>query len=176
VLDVVPILDAWERADARLALAFWPWSLLAQPAPLPERLLLAAPEAIVDDALGGGWGSPAGVFEADVRASYTDALRRPENAHAICEEYRAAASWDRRHDEEDRRAGRRIHAPLLALWSETGPLQHWYENDGGPLGLWRAWGDDVRGQAVAGGHFFPEENPETTARSLAAFFAGDGVG
>jgi haloacetate dehalogenase len=44
VLDVVPTAEAWAGADARFALAFWPWSLLAQPAPLPDRLLAAAPE------------------------------------------------------------------------------------------------------------------------------------
>jgi haloacetate dehalogenase len=41
VLDVLPTQTVWERADARLALAFWPWSLLAQPEPLPERILTA---------------------------------------------------------------------------------------------------------------------------------------
>src|SRR5919204_4944882 len=51
VLDVLPTIEVWERADARLALGFWPWSLLAQAEPLPERLLLAAPDAVVDDAL-----------------------------------------------------------------------------------------------------------------------------
>src|SRR5437660_4223377 len=56
VLDLIPTDEAWARADARFALAFWPWSLLAQPEPFPERLLAAAPDAIVDDALG-GWGS-----------------------------------------------------------------------------------------------------------------------
>jgi haloacetate dehalogenase len=30
VLDVIPILDAWSRADARFAQTYWPWSLLAQ--------------------------------------------------------------------------------------------------------------------------------------------------
>jgi haloacetate dehalogenase len=53
VLDVLPTETVWERADARFALAYWPWSLLAQPEPLPERILAAAPEAIVDNALGG---------------------------------------------------------------------------------------------------------------------------
>src|SRR5918998_972424 len=57
VLDIVPTAEAWGRADARVALAYWPWSLPAQPAPLPERLLAAAPEAVVGAALG-GWGSP----------------------------------------------------------------------------------------------------------------------
>jgi haloacetate dehalogenase len=58
VLDILPTADTWERADKRLATAFWPWSLLAQPEPLPERLVSAAPDAVIDDALG-GWGSPA---------------------------------------------------------------------------------------------------------------------
>src|ERR687889_885026 len=61
VLDVLPTETVWDLADARLALAFWPWSLLAQPEPLPERILAAAPEAIVDDALG-GWGTSPTVF------------------------------------------------------------------------------------------------------------------
>src|SRR5438477_11712404 len=39
VLDIVPIDIAWARADARLTLGYWPWSLLAQPAPLPETIL-----------------------------------------------------------------------------------------------------------------------------------------
>jgi pimeloyl-ACP methyl ester carboxylesterase len=54
VLDVLSTETVWDRADARFALAFWPWSLLAQPEPLPQRILAAAPEAIVDNALGDG--------------------------------------------------------------------------------------------------------------------------
>ena len=170
-LDVLPIADAWERADARFALAFWPWVLLAQPAPLPERLLTGAPEAVIDNALG-GWGSPSTAFDAVVRAAYVDALRDPAHVHAICEEYRAAASIDREHDEADRRSGRRITCPVLALWSGSGPLGTWYADAGGPLALWRGWADDVRGEPVAGGHFFPEERPQETADALSRFFAG----
>ena len=166
VLDIVPTGTAWARADARLALGYWPWSLLAQPAPLPERLIAAAADAIVDAALG-GWGTPPEVFPPEVRHAYVEDLRR--NAHAICEEYRAAAALDRAHDEADLAAGRRIRCPLLALWSASGPLSSWYADDGGPLGCWRAWCDDVRGEAVAGGHFFPEELPGRTARLLESF-------
>jgi haloacetate dehalogenase len=176
VLDIIPTVEVWERADARLTTAFWPWSLLAQPEPLPERLLAAAPEAVVDDALGGGWGSPARVFGAGVRLAYLRALRRPETVHAICEEYRAAATLDVQHDAADRRAGRRIRCPVLALWSARGPVGAWYGDAGGPLGIWRAWADDVRGQALAGGHFFPEELPDETAAALTGFFSGSEVG
>jgi haloacetate dehalogenase len=171
VLDVIPVVEVWERADARLATAFWPWSLLAQSEPLPERLVTGAPDAVIDDALGGGWGSPPGAFEPEVRDEYVRALGRAESVHAICEEYRAAASVDAEHDADDRRAGRRVTSPLLVLWSETGPLGSWYDGAGGPLGIWRNWATDVRGRAVAAGHFFPEEIPEQTASLLGEFFA-----
>ncbi|HYZ24238.1 MAG TPA: alpha/beta hydrolase [Rhodopila sp.] len=172
VLDVIPTAEAWARADARFALGFWPWSLLAQPAPLPERLLTAAPEAVVDDALG-SWGSDAAAFGPDVRAAYVDALRDPIHVHAICEEYRAAATLDRAQDEADRAAGRRVSCPVLALWSGRGALANWYAAAGGPLALWRGWADHVQGGPVDAGHFFPEESPNETADALGRFFAAN---
>lgn len=171
VLDVVPTGPLWARADARLALAFWPFTLLAQPAPLPERLIGGCPEAVVDDAIA-QWGSPAAAFPPAVRAAYVDVLRDPAHVHAICEEYRAAASTDREHDAEDLAAARRIGCPLLLLWGEGGALDSWYADEGGPLALWRLLADDVRGEAVPGGHFFPEVCPGETAARLSRFLAG----
>jgi haloacetate dehalogenase len=170
VLDVLTIADAWEHADKRLATGYWPWSLLAQDSPLPERLVSAAPDAVVDSALH-GWGSAASAFSAEVRQAYIDALRDDAHVHAICEEYRAAATLDHAHDMTDRAAGRRIAASLLVLWSGQGPLQSWYADVGGPLALWGRWADDVSGVAVQGGHFFPEELPQRTADELGRFFA-----
>src|SRR5262249_12786980 len=158
VLDVLPIVDVWEHADARLAIAYWPWSLLAQPEPLPERLITTAPDAVVDNALG-AWGSSEAAFSHRVRTSYVEALSDPIHVRAICEEYRAAASLDRKHDLDDREAGRRITSPLLVLWSGEGPLATWYGDVGGPLGIWKRWADHVTGRPLAGGHFFPEELP-----------------
>lgn len=167
VLDIIPTLDVWELADHRIA-AFWPWSLFSQPQPLPERLILAAPDAVVDHALH-HWGTPATAFSADAREAYIDALRDPAHVHAICEEYRAAATIDVEHDRADRLAGKRIACPVLALWSGRGPLGTWYGDKSGPLGLWRRWADDVRGKALDGGHFFAEELPDETAGLLIDF-------
>jgi haloacetate dehalogenase len=91
--------------------------------------------------------------------------------HAICEEYRAAAGLDCEHDAADRRAGRRISCPVLALWSADGPLGTWYAGAGGPLGVWRCWADDVRGDAIPAGHFLPEERPDQTAERLRQFLS-----
>jgi haloacetate dehalogenase len=170
VLDIVPTEIVWARADARFALAYWPWSLLSQPAPMPERMLSAAAEAVVDGALG-AWGTPAAVFPQEVRQAYVEALRDPARARAICEEYRAGATLDRQHDRDDLARGRRIACPVLALWGMGGALDTWYAEVGGPLALWRDWSDRVEGRAIAGGHFFPEEAPEETAEALRRFFA-----
>lgn len=171
VLDILPTGVVWERADDRFALGYWPWSLLAQPAPLPERLLQAAPEAVIDDALT-AWGSPSTVFDPEVRAAYIEALHDPRHVHAVCEEYRAGATLDRTHDEADRKVGRRIECPVLVLWSGRGALDGWYSDAGGPLALWREWAGNVGGRAVKAGHFFPEEIPAETAGELARFFGG----
>jgi haloacetate dehalogenase len=72
-------------------------------------------------------------------------------------------------DAADEGAGNKIMCPVLALWSGEGGLQHWYKNEGGPLGLWRRWANDVSGGPVSGGHFFPEESPRHTASALLEF-------
>jgi len=110
------------------------------------------------------------VFPPEVRAAYVEALRDPGHAHAICEEYRAAATIDREHDRADLASGCRIACSLLVLWSTSGRLGTWYVEEGGPIALWQVWGDDVRGRALDFGHFFPAEAPEQTADALSRFF------
>ena len=171
VLDIVPTDAVWDRADAKFALAYWPWSLLAQAAPLPEQILETATQAIVDNALS-EWGSPPVVFPSKVRETYVQAIRDPAHAHAICEEYRAAATLDREHDNEARTERRRIRCPVLVLWSAFGALETWYTDSGGPITLWKEWADDVQGHSIRAGHFFPEEASAPTAESLSRFFAG----
>src|SRR4029453_11885497 len=55
-------------------------------------------------------------FPSPVRAAYIAALRDPDTVHAICDEYRAAATLDLAQDTKDQRAGRRIVCPVLVLW------------------------------------------------------------
>src|SRR5262249_26076782 len=94
VLDIVPTAETWGRADKKVATAFWPGSLLARAEPLPERLVSAAPDAVVDDALG-GWGSPANAFGSEVRAAYIEALswHRPRRPRALPQQSRQRPAW-----------------------------------------------------------------------------------
>jgi haloacetate dehalogenase len=165
VFDVIPISEGWGHADAKFAMTYWPWILLSQKAPLPEKYLAGAPGAVFDNPFG------QGSFGPEVRAEYTETYRNPARVHAICEEYRAAAAIDIEHDNKDRDESRRITCPMLHLWASGGPLDTFYERDGGPLGIWRKWADHVEGQAVKGGHFFPEENPAETTEILTKFLS-----
>jgi haloacetate dehalogenase len=160
VLDIVPTGTAFARADMRFSLGFWVWTFLAAPAPVPETLIAASPSTLVEHMLG-EW-ADADVFAPEVRAAYTRQFADPEHVHAICEQYRAAATLDYRHDQ----AADRIHCPVLALWSSTGSVAEWYD----PLAVWREWADDVRGHAMAAGHFLPEEAPDEIVQELKGFF------
>ncbi|WP_084688343.1 alpha/beta fold hydrolase [Paraburkholderia oxyphila] len=165
VFDVIPISEGWGHADAQFAMTYWPWVLLSQRAPLPERYLSGAPSAVFDDPFG------KGSFGPEIKAEYVETYRDPARVHAICEEYRAAASIDIEHDNKDREASRRITCPMLHLWASGGPLDRFYEKDGGSLGIWRKWAVNVQGQSITGGHFFPEENPTETTHILTTFLA-----
>ena len=164
--DVVPTGDVWDRADAALALTYWHWSFLAQPAPLPERLIGADPDAFFDHHVRLlGLGRAAGRYPPELMAGYRTLLDDPSTVEAICEDYRAGAGVDRDHDHAD--LGRRtIGCPLLVLWSAAGALPKFYGN---VLDVWRPWADDVTGRGVPGSHFLVEDEPELVADALTTF-------
>jgi haloacetate dehalogenase len=81
--DVIPILEAWSRSDARFAQTYWPWILLSQKQPLPESYLLGAPKAVFDNPFGHG------SFSGEILEEYVSTYRDAARVHGICEEYRA---------------------------------------------------------------------------------------
>ncbi len=167
VLDIVPTAEVWARADDRLALVYWHWGFLAQPAPLPERLIAGDPEAYFTYHLRSiGLNGEPGRYPEPVIAAYRAQLEEETAVQAICEDYRAGATIDRQLDEADR--GRVIDCPVLALWGTRGALEPLY---GDVLAVWRAWARDLRGHGVDASHFLVEDRPEEVARELTAFLA-----
>jgi haloacetate dehalogenase len=164
VLNVVPTVDQFERMGAQASVDYWPWFLLAQPAPFAEQVVGASAEIVVRQALE-TWVATPGAIAADAAQRYVSAFT-PEVIAAVCADYRAAFHLDRPLDAADRAAGRRIECPVLVHWgAEEGGLAD------GPLAVWRRWAADVRGGAVPYGHFLPEEAAAEVAGSLQAFLA-----
>lgn len=166
VLDIVPTAEVWARGDHQFALGYWHWGFLAQPAPLPERLIAGDPDAYWHHHLHRiGLGAAPERYPDTVLRAYRAQLRDPEIVQAICEDYRAGATVDWAHDEADR--GRRIDCPVLALWGTRGALPVFY---GDVLAIWRDWASDVRGRGIDASHFLVEDAPDEAAEELTRFF------
>jgi haloacetate dehalogenase len=167
VLDIVPTRTVFAATDRDLALGYFHWFFLAQPAPLPERMIGADPDLWLETLLARWSGTrDLAPFEGPPLEAYRTSFRDPATIHASCEDYRAAATIDLEHDEAD--ADRRIGCPLLVLWGEKGLMHRRFD----VLATWREKAEGpVEGGALPCGHFLPEEAPEATASALERFFA-----
>lgn len=161
ILDIVPTIEAWDRADREWLLDYWHWAFLSQPMPTPERLLSADPDAY--------YLRDRSLFDPEALEDYLAAVHRPEVIHTMCEDYRAGAGIDVEIDVADRKAGRKITQPILALWSRT-DLGRWHD----VLDVWRRWAadpDSVHGREFETSHYLAEEAPEDVAEELVRFFS-----
>jgi haloacetate dehalogenase len=162
VLNIVPTLDQFERMAQDVSLDYYPWYFLAQPPPLPERLVGARADYFVRYTIE-SWAVDAAAVDAEALARYVRAFT-PEAISAWCSDYRAAFHFDRRIDAEDRSAARKIRCPLLVHWgAEESAMSD------GPLGVWRSWADEVDGGPIRCGHFIPEEAAGELTASLTRF-------
>lgn len=163
VLNVVPTIDQFERMGAGVSLGYWPWVLLAQPAPFPERLLAEAPEHFLR-CIFDSWAERPEAIDAEAFAAYVAALGAG-TAASMCADYRASFWLDQADDAADRAAGRRIECPVLVL---AGAAETQLADAGD---VWRAWAHDVTAASVPGGHFIPEEAAGPLAAALLDFLA-----
>jgi haloacetate dehalogenase len=166
VLDILPTLEHYRRTDRVFAMGYWHWFFLPQPYPLPEKLIAGDPEFYFKRQ----WPDPdlpPAYFAPEAVADYIQAFRDPETVDAICEDYRAGATFDCRADEEDF-GKRKIACPVLVLWGAQGILPKVYDT----LAVWRDWANDVSGAEIDCGHYLAEERPQETCQALLGFFKG----
>jgi len=168
IIEIVPTGDFWASWNAELAMKAYHWTFLAQPAPLPERMISADGPGYMD------WTLASWTFSGDLSAFTPQALaayRRqaadPARVAAMCDDYRAGATFDRALDEADRAAGARIKAPLRFVWARGG----FPARTGDPLGAWRGWADTVSGMEIENsGHFAMEEVPDAVLAAVLPHF------
>jgi haloacetate dehalogenase len=166
VLDIIPTIEHFERANMEFALGYYHWFWFAQPHPFPEVVINAAPDA---------WfvahtsrePKPPEFFHPEALADYMAAVRDPNMIRGMCEDYRAATGIDLVHDRESRAAGRKVQCPMLALWGSKGKIGQWYE----PLDVWRQYcAAEVTGRSLPTGHYLAEEAPAAVIEQFETFF------
>jgi haloacetate dehalogenase len=163
VLDISPTLKMYRSTNMQFAKAYFHWFFLIQESPLPERMLEGQGPFFLLRRLGRGK-SGLKFFAKEALAQYERAFRDPRTIHATCEDYRAAATIDLVHDQQDRS---KIRMPVLALWGKQGVIEALFDC----LADWREVASDVRGRALACGHFIAEEKPRELLSELRRFLA-----
>ena len=104
VLDIIPTAEHFQRTDMSFAMGYWHWFFLAQPHPIPERLIASDPDVFY---LRRG----RALFDEEALSEYRRCYTDPATIHAMCEDYRAGATIDMRLDEEDQKVGTADRVP-----------------------------------------------------------------
>ena len=166
VLDIVPTSIMYAATNRDFAEAYYHWFFLIQPFDFPERLIGAEPDYFLRRTFE-SWCKTDGALTAEAMRHYEKAYCLPGAIHAMCEDYRAAASIDLEHDLADEQASRRLAMPLLALWGSRGTVGRLFD----VIATWRDSSQaSVTGEALDCGHFLPEERAEQTLSALLSFY------
>ena len=167
IIEIVPTGDFWASWNADLAMAAYHWTFLAQPAPMPERMISADPDSYTDWTLT-QWTlrQTLETFSPEALESYRAQARDPARVHAMCSDYRAGASFDRALDLKDKANEKRITSPIRFLYGAHG----FPAKSGNAEELWRSWAADVEASVCESGHFVMEENHQAVLDAFLPFF------
>lgn len=163
VLDIAPTATMYALTDKEFATRYFWWFFLIQPFDFPERLIGSDPEYFLRRHISGQVKIQGSVSE-EILQEYLRSYQNPETIHAICEDYRASATIDLKHDEQD--AAIKIQAPLLAIWGDQSVVGNLYDVQA----TWQEKATNVVGYALPCGHSIPEECPSELAKFLIDFF------
>jgi haloacetate dehalogenase len=151
VLDIIPTSHFYQHLTQESATAYYHWFFLLQRN--AERIIESSLELFV-----GGGKSPAS-------KEYVRTFSIPGTVHAACEDYRAGATIDMRHDKEDK--GKKVACPLLVLWARNAPMGRLFDVPA----TWRERASEVsaRSKVLPGGHNLPDGSPKDVTAELRAF-------
>jgi haloacetate dehalogenase len=151
VLDIIPTHYLYTHVTIDFIQAYFHWFNNVRAAPAPENDLLKQYEAQKARATN------------EIQIEYLRTSSDPANIHAMCEDYRAGASIDLKHDEAD--LGKKVACPLLTLWGLKGPMGRIYD----VLAIWKEKGVSVSGKGLPGGHNLQEDVPADVLAELRPF-------
>ena len=170
IMDIIPQHYLFNNITQAWATSAYHWFFMIQPAPMPERLMGAYPDFFIEKKLA-KTAQGLSFFGKEALEEYKRCFRNPETVRAMCEDYRACASYDLAMDTTDFGAGKRVTVPVQVLWGATGAVGRIHK----PAEIWPRYATDIRDmQALPCGHYLSEEAPEETYQALRTFFQGAG--
>src|SRR5439155_22573997 len=105
------------------------------------------------------WAKDPAAIPADVRTAYLDASRHA--IPSIVADYRASATIDVTHDEEDLAAGNKLRMPVTVIQQDWGTALGF-----DAAARWKTWAPDLHHQTTTSGHFMAEQNPAEISTAI----------
>jgi haloacetate dehalogenase len=165
VMDVAPTLTMYRDTNQEFATGYVWWFFKIQPFPVPEHFLGLDPGFYLNYLMQTLCKTP-GAITPEAMGEYLRCFSCSGTIHASCEDYRAAAGIGLELDKADDEAGKKVAAPLQALWGSAGTVGKMWD----VLATWREKAADVSGKGLDCGHMLPEERPEQVLSELRRFF------
>lgn len=161
-VDIAPTATMYALTNKEFATKYFWWFFLIQPEPFPEKLIGFDPDYFLHHHIDGQI-KIKGCVEDKAFNEYLRCYKDPRTIHAICEDYRAAATIDLDDDKED--ADKKIQCPLYLLWGARGTVGKLYD----VVGTWKEKAVTVSGEALDCGHSPEEECPSGFLEKVLAF-------
>lgn len=161
-VDIAPTATMYALTNKEFATKYFWWFFLIQPEPFPEKLIGFDPDYFLYHHIDGQI-KIKGCVEDKAFDEYLRCYKDPRTIHAICEDYRAAATIDLDDDKED--ADKKIQCPLYLLWGARGTVGKLYD----VVGTWKEKAVTVSGEALDCGHSPEEECPSGFLEKVLAF-------
>ncbi len=162
--DQLEVMEAF--VSRAWAMKSWHWLFMAQPAPLPERMMGGIDARSYME----GKLSKPGIGLAHFAEEAFDEYVRCFDEKTIfgsCEDYRACATTDLEMDTEDVENGVTYGGPTLVVW---GARSHTGTVHGDLLPIWKRWCPNVQGGPIDCGHYTQEEAPDEVYDWFMRFF------
>ena len=180
-VDIAPTATMYALTNKEFATKYFWWFFLIQPEPFPEKLIGFDPDYFLHHHIDGQI-KIKGCVEDKAFNEYLRCYKDPRTIHAICEDYRAAATIDLDDDKEDicedyraaatidldddkEDADKKIQCPLYLLWGARGTVGKLYD----VVGTWKEKAVTVSGEALDCGHSPEEECPSGFLEKVLAF-------
>ncbi len=160
LIDIVPTSYIYQNLTKEISESFFHWFFLSQKNRFPEKIILNSKRFYIKSMLG-RLGSVNNFLKKDIIEIYIKKFSK-QSILASCEDYRAGASIDLKHHLMDKR---KIECPTLVLWGSNSLVGKNFK----PLEVWRKYCKNLKGYAIKGGHYLPEETPKQVALKLTKF-------
>jgi haloacetate dehalogenase len=163
--DILPTHHLLTHTTWQWALNSYHWFFMAQPYPIPERLIEGREDFYILKKLT-AMGIGKGGFSEETLKEYARCCT-PENIHGVCEDYRAGVTVDMAMDTADFDAGRKIDCPVAVYWGELSHTEKFFD----PREAWPKYASKiVKLRPLPCGHYPAEQVPDLVYEELKGFF------